>query len=118
MTFKEYILTKYDVRDKIKQLKSNPIDTFMDSDIFPCDFVEMDGNRLVKMLYFADGQREIPVLDLLSYKREELVKINDKELLDFFDLYTSQFKFDSDSILSILHLSEIRNNSLNSIDNQ
>lgn len=109
MTLKEYIETKYDIREKVATLKRDPIKEFIDSDIFPFDFIENDNGDLVKMLYYDNGNRDIAVLDLLAYRREDLVRLGDKELLKLFDSYTSQFKFDNTYEVS---LDEIRKASL------
>lgn len=110
MTFRTFIETKYDVRDRIADLKSNPIKSFIDSDIFPCDYVEIENGEMIKMLYYADSKKEIAVLDLLAYRREDIIKINDQDLLDLYDSYTSQFDFDSTMDLS--RLSAIREESI------
>lgn len=110
MTFRQFIEQKYDVRDRIADLKANPIKSFIDSDIFPCDYVAFENGEMIKMLYYADGRKDIAVLDLLSYRREDIVKANDQDLLELYDAYTSQFDFDSS--LDLSKLSEIREESI------
>lgn len=112
MTFRDFIETEYDVRDQIDRMRRNPIKEFLESDIFPCDFVESDGTELVKMLYYDNGKRDIPVLDLLSYRREDLVKNNDKELLELYDNYVSNFKFDGLDLQDPVNISKFRDESL------
>jgi hypothetical protein len=110
MTFKNFIETKYDVRERIADLKSNPLKSFIDSDIFPCDFVDVENGEMVKMLYYANGAKDIAVLDLLSYRREDLVRLKDQDLLDLYDTYTEQFDFDDS--MDLTKLSSIREESL------
>lgn len=118
MTFKEFIETKYDIRDRIKTLKSDPIKDFVDSDIFPCDFVGMEDGHMVKMLYYADGSKEISVFDLLSYNKSDIDKIGDKDLSDIYNTYTSLFDFEGDNILDMNNLSSVRLGSLKSNHNR
>lgn len=115
MNLRKFIEDKYDVRERIKQLQSNPIKDFLDSDIFPCDFVTTENGEMVKMLYYGNGTREIAVLDLLSYTREDLIKINDKELLELYDAYTSNFNFEKASLLDMSKLEIIRKESIKGI---
>lgn len=110
LTFRRFIEEKYDVRDRIADLKSNPIKSFIDSDIFPCDYVDIENGEMIKMLYYAEGKKEIAVLDLLAYRREDIIKTNDQDLLDLYDAYTSQFDFDS--TLDLSKLSAIREESI------
>lgn len=108
MTFKEFILIKYDIRERVKLLRSDPLKDFLASDIFPCDFVAVENGERIKMLYYADGGKEIAVLDLLSYKREDIIKLKDEDLVELYDTYTSQFEFDSESLTSLSKLTEMR----------
>lgn len=112
MTFREFIETKYDVRERINQLRSNPIKDFIDSDIFPCDFVDIENGEMIKMLYYANGTKDIAVLDLLSYRREDLVKLNNKDLLELYDAYTADFEFDGSCLLDLSNLNNIREDSI------
>lgn len=110
MTFRRFIETKYDVRQRISDLKSDPIKSFIESDIFPCDYVDVEKGEMIKMLYYANGTKEIAVLDLLAYRREDIVKAKDNDLLELYDAYTSQFDFDS--TLDLSKLSAIREESI------
>lgn len=112
MTFREFIETRYDVRERIAQLKSDPIKDFINSDIFPCDFVDIEGGEMIKKVYYAQGEKDIAVLDLLSYRREDLVRLGDKDLLEIYDTYTANFTFDGGDLLDPEKLSVIRNASL------
>lgn len=110
MTFRKFIEEKYDVRQRIMDLKRNPIKSFIESDIFPCDFVDVENGEMIKMLYYANGSKEIAVLDLLAYRREDIEKTKDSDLLELYDSYTSQFDFDS--TLDLSKLSAIRDESI------
>lgn len=112
MNLREFIETKYDVKDKIANLKSNPILDFINSDIFPFDFIEYNKGEMVKMIYYANGKKEIPVLELLSNKREDIVKSGDNDLLEAYDMYTSQFDLEQVDLLDPVKLEQIREESL------
>ena len=112
MTFRRFIETKYDIRERVAILKSDPTKEFINSDIFPFDFIEIENGEMIKMIYYAGGKKDIAVLDLLSYKRDDLVKLGDKDLLEIYDSYTKNFDFESSDLLDPAKLSEIRDASL------
>lgn len=110
MTFKRFIETKYDVRERINIIKSDPVKEFINGDIFPFDFIEIDNGEMVKMLYYANGKEKISVIDLLSYTRNDLIKLGNKDLLDLYDSYTKNFDFDFEGfdLYDPVKLDEIR----------
>lgn len=112
MTFREFIETKYDIRERIALLTRNPIREFLESDIFPCDFVDVEGGEMIKKVYFPDGKRDIAVLDLLSYKREDIVKSGDTDLLALYDAYIENFEFDGLDLSDPINIAKIREESL------
>lgn len=116
MTFRKFIEEKYDIKDRVEQLKSDPIKDFINSDIFPYDFIDTENGELVKMLYYDEGKKEIAVLDLLAYTREDLIKVSNKDLLSLYDNYTEQFDFDGtldlDKLSKLREASIKRNNDL------
>lgn len=112
MTFREYIEEHYDVRGRIKSLTSDPIKRFIDSDDFPFDFIGQEDGEYVKMLYYAGGDKTIAVLDLLSYRREDLERNGNTELLELYDHYTENVSIEVLSLLDPVKLNSIRGGSL------
>lgn len=113
ITLKEYI-QKYtpNVIVKIDILKGKADEEFLNSDIFPCDEIAIVDGERVKVLLFANGDRRISVIDLLSYTREELLRKNDKDLLELYDTYTSNFDFEKFDITNPVFLKNLRQKSL------
>ena len=112
MNLRDFLETKYDVREQIATLKSNPILDFINSDIFPFDFIDNQDGELVKMLYYADGKKTISVLNLLSYRREDLVRYKDMELLELYDIYTEDLHLEELDMENPIKLEDIRQESL------
>lgn len=107
MTFRDYIENRYDVRDRIEQQRGSAVLDFINSDIFPYDFITTDNGEMVKMLYYAEGDKEISVLDLLSYTEEDLDKMKGQEdLKELYETYTSQFDFEGS--IGLEKIKEIR----------
>ena len=104
----KFIEEKYDVRRKIEELKRDPYDEFLKSDIFPCDFVCIVDGQLTKMLYYNDEQDEISVRDLLSCTREELEKSSSPGLLKLYDAYVQNFTFEKVDVEDLLKIDELR----------
>ncbi len=107
MNLKEFIEIKYDIRNRISDKKRNPLEDFINNDIFPYDFIEVQDGAPVKMLYYADGKKEIAVLDLLSYKKEDLLKHNDLDLRELYENYTKCIEFEQLDLLDPIKLSSI-----------
>lgn len=110
ITIKEFIEDNYDVRDRIRELKRDPIAELLSEDMFPYDFIGYDpiDKENIKMLYYDNCEKEIPVLELLSYVREDIVKMGDVELLKLYDVYISNFTSEGKDILSMDKLKLIR----------
>ena len=102
MNMKDYILQKYDVRDRIARRRKSPLQEFANSDVFPFDFIANEGGEFVKMLYYDEGNRTISVLDLLSWSRDDLLKTGDKPLIELYDNYTADFDFDPNFLDPVL----------------
>lgn len=91
MTLKEYALEHCDLKNRVSTLFQNPYAAVINSDDFEYDKIELVDDVPMKVIYYPDGARTIPVIELLSYRREDLVKSGDKELLDLYDNYTKDF---------------------------
>lgn len=109
MTLRDYIIEKYDIRSHIKEITRDPVQMILENDIFAYDYFEKDETgRPIKMLYYNDYKSSISVIDLLSFKREDLLKMEDIPLLELWDNYMSQYDFDSTVFEGIIDLKRLR----------
>jgi len=86
VTLVEFIKERYPIDDKLEQLKTNPIKRIMESDFLPCDAVKMVDGVFQKVVELSDEQY-IPVVELLSYSKEDIEQSNDQELKDVWFAY-------------------------------
>ena len=96
MNMLQYIREKYDITDKLRRMRRNPLQEAINSDDFPYDFIVNENGEFVKMLYYDKGERTISVYDLLMWKRDELVVTGDKPLLELYDNYLADFEISTD----------------------
>lgn len=71
MTFKEYIETKYDVKETIKARTSDPIKAVLDNDDFEFDEIRMVDGELQKVVYINE-EEFITVFELLCYSEKDI----------------------------------------------
>lgn len=89
MTLKRFVREKYDITDKLNQLRMNPKEIVANSDIFKYDYIDKDETGdLVKWVYYAQDQA-IPVHVLLQYQPNEVPDY----LRQIYDNYTRDYEF-------------------------
>lgn len=75
MTFREYVVEHYPIKDKVERVKSNPKQRIMESDFLPCDDVRYINGELQKAVQLEDGDW-VPVIDFLMHEPEDVQKMN------------------------------------------
>ena len=86
MTLVEFIKERYPIDNKLEQLKADPIKRIMESDFLPCDAVRLVDGVLQKVVELSD-ERYMPVVELISYCKEDIEQSNDKELKEVWFAY-------------------------------
>ena len=104
MTFIEYIDTKYPIEEKIKQLRSDPIKQILERDDLPYDEVKYVDGELQKVISLSDGSY-VPVIEVLSYCKEDVAKIEDVEMRNAFSAYMDNIDITDMSIDAIMSAS-------------
>lgn len=104
MTFVEYINTYYDARDRIYSKMKNPIQRVMEADGLPCDAVRVVDGELQKVVFLNDdGDDVIPVVELITYTKEEIEKINDSALKEVYYAYMDNVRIEDVNIKEIIN---------------
>lgn len=104
MSFIEYIDTYYNARDRIYSKMKNPIQRVMEADGLPCDAVKMVDGELQKVVYLNDdGSDFITVVELITYTKDEVEKINDKELKEVYYAYMDNVHVEDVNIKEIIN---------------
>lgn len=86
MQILEYIANLYPIKDRVKSLLEDPIKIIAESDALPYEVIEDDGyGELTKCMYYKDGV--IPVWEILSYDRDEVMATKDEELITIWENY-------------------------------
>lgn len=86
MTLREYINTIYPIDALIEVIKSDPIKAIMENDDLPYDEIRMYDGVMQKVVELEDGTF-IGVMELLSYTKEDVLKLKDEELRNAYFAY-------------------------------
>lgn len=86
MTLKEYIRDYYPIQEKLQIIKNDPIKRIMEQDDLPYDGIVVVDGKLQKVVYSSDDEF-IPVLEILSYNKEEVEKSTDTEFKTIWNAY-------------------------------
>lgn len=104
MTFVEYINTYYDARDRIYSKMKNPVQRVMEADGLPCDAVRVVDGELQKVVFLNDdGSDFVPVIELITYTKDEISKINDPMLKEVYEAYMDNVEVEDVNIKEIIN---------------
>ena len=101
MTLHEYVRTVYDIRDKVKRIKADPVQAIRDRDDMPYDDIRLVDGKLQKVVMLSDDEY-ISIVDLLGYTEEEVDKCNSIELKDVWHAYMENIVLEDMDIKSIM----------------
>lgn len=102
MDILEFITTQYPIRDKVMSKLSNPYDRVANNDDLPYDLIGRDESGHVTKLVEVEENRFISVVDLLSYSREDVDKLNDPALMNVWENYMASIDICDMNIVDIL----------------
>lgn len=74
MYIQDYIRDYYQIADRIKAKKVNPITACLENDSLPCDSIALIDGVPQKVMFVTDD-RVVPVTELLSWDAEDIKKI-------------------------------------------
>lgn len=101
MTIIDYINQKYPIRERVKELISNPYTRIANEDDLPYDKIGPDSNGYVtKLVQVNDEDRYISVIDLISLSEDD--RKNDPELANIYDIYMTQVDIEDVNISDIM----------------
>lgn len=101
MTIIDYINQKYPIRERVKELISNPYTRIANEDDLPYDKIGPDSNGFVtKLVQVNDEDRYISVIDLISLSEDD--RKNDPELANIYDIYMTQVDIEDVNISDIM----------------
>jgi len=76
----------------------------MEADGLPCDAVKMVEGELQKVVYLNDdGSDFITVVELITYTKDEVEKMNDKELKEVYYAYMDNVHVEDVNIKEIIN---------------
>lgn len=85
----DFIEQQYPIKDIVSVRLSDPVKAVMEQDSLPYDKIALDENgNFTKMVEITE-ERCIPVVELISYTKEEIDKTNDDNLRDAYNAYMS-----------------------------
>ena len=106
MTIIDYINQKYPIRERVKELISNPYTRIANEDDLPYDKIGPDSNGFVtKLVQVNDEDRYISVIDLISLSEDD--RKNDPELANIYDIYMTQVDIEDVNISDIMKSVEV-----------
>lgn len=102
MKITEFISSQYPIADIVKARMFDPVKAVEEADNLPYDAVGIDDSgRLVKQVEIEDGQY-IPVVELISYTEEDIVKAHNDNLKQTWNAYMSMIDLQDIDIADIM----------------
>jgi len=105
MTLLEYIDDYYPIRDQVERKIKDPITMIMEKDDLPCDDVKAVDGKLQKVVYMTDDEY-IPVIELLSYVREEVERMPDSDFKEVWFAYMDNITVNDMDLRTIVEVSK------------
>lgn len=105
MTLKEYIRDYHPIKEQVQRKLKSPITLILEQDSLPCDGVKPVDGTLQKIVYISDDEY-VPVLDLLSYTKEDIEKLGDEDFKSTWFAYMENVDSDDVDINSIMMASK------------
>lgn len=78
MNIKEFIASQYPIKDRVRDKLSDPYKRIAEMDSLPYDVIGPDDNGIVTKLVEIDETTFIPVMELITYTRDDVEKMNDE----------------------------------------
>lgn len=78
MNMLDFIETQYPIKDRVKDRLSDPYKRVAEMDSLPYDVIGPDENGVVTKLIEIDDTTFIPVVELISYSRDDVEKMTDE----------------------------------------
>lgn len=103
MTLIEYIRDYYSIKDRIDEIKMNPIQRVMDNDSLPYDDIMFIDGQWQKTVEISDGEHWA-VMDLLSYTEDDIKKLV-PQAQEAYKIYMSLVHVEDFDIQQIMQLS-------------
>lgn len=105
MTLKEYIKEYYPIKEKLQIIKSDPIKMIMEQDDLPYDSIVSVDGKLQKVVYISE-EDFIPVLEILSYSKEEVEKSKDIEFKEVWKTYMDNVEITDLNLENLMTISK------------
>lgn len=102
MNILDFIEQQYPIKDLIKDKLSDPYKRIAEMDSLPYDVIGPDDSGKVTKLVEVDEVTFIPVIDLISYTREEIMGMKDARLLEVWDAYMDEIDLEDVNIVDIM----------------
>lgn len=101
MNILEFINEKYPIKDRIKDMMSDPYRRIAEEDGLPYDVIgpDEDGN-ITKLVHVDDDGRDISVAELITLTPEDLEK--DIALKTIYEIYMSQVTIEEVNLVDIM----------------
>lgn len=103
MTFEDYIEEMYPIKSKVEAIRKDPIREVLENDFLPYDDICVFEGELQKVVETSKGDI-IPVLDLLSYSKEDVEKMNDPAFKEVWEGYMDCVNVEDFNIQNILNI--------------
>lgn len=102
MYITEFIEKYYPITDKVSARISNPYKRVEEADDLPFDRIGPDETGAITKLVDIDNDRSISVMDLISYTKEDIDKMNDEPLKNCWEAYMEQVDIEDLNLIDIM----------------
>lgn len=103
MNIIQFIETQYPIKDIVKDKLADPYKRVAEMDSLPYDVIGPDECGHITKLVEVDDMTYIPVIDLISYTREDLVRLGDENLLSVWEAYMDEIDIEDINIIDVMN---------------
>lgn len=93
MTLIEFTRDIYKIEDRVQRICQDPVKMVMENDDLPCDGVRCIDGEMQKVIEVSSDVY-IPVLELISYTKEDIEASNDEDLKAVWEAYMGNVKIE------------------------
>lgn len=101
MRIRQFIDKYYPMKEKLEQMRGDPILAVNEKDDLPYDAIMVVEGTLQKVVEVSEDTY-VPVTELLSFNRDDVEKLASKEYLETWDAYMDQIDMSDMSIKQII----------------
>lgn len=102
MNILEFIETQYPIKDIVRERLADPYKRIAQLDCLPYDIIGPDSEGHLTKLVEINDTRTISVMELITYTREDIVKLNDLELLNVWEAYMEEVDIEDLNVSDIM----------------